>query len=87
MEPPAIEIEALVKTYGEVEGVRGISFTVARGEVFGFLGPNGAGKSTTINLLCTLARPTSGAARVNGYDASRRYPEFDARDLYARRLL
>jgi ABC-2 type transport system ATP-binding protein len=66
--PPAIEVEALVKTYGDVEAVRGVSFTVARGEVFGFLGPNGAGKSTTINMLCTLARPTSGAARVSGFD-------------------
>ena len=66
--PPAIEVEALVKTYGEVEAVRGVSFTVGRGEIFGFLGPNGAGKSTTINMLCTLARPTSGAARVSGFD-------------------
>jgi ABC-2 type transport system ATP-binding protein len=66
--PPAIEVEALVKTYGEVEAVRGVSFTVAPGEVFGFLGPNGAGKSTTINMLCTLARPTSGSARVSGFD-------------------
>jgi ABC-2 type transport system ATP-binding protein len=70
LEPPAVEVEALVKTYGEVEAVRGVSFTVARGEVFGFLGPNGAGKSTTINMLCTLARPTSGGARVNGYDVT-----------------
>ena len=69
--PPAIEVEALVKTYGEVEAVRGVSFTVARGEVFGFLGPNGAGKSTTINMLCTLARPTSGTARVSGFDVAR----------------
>src|SRR5438094_9462230 len=68
---PAIEVEALVKTYGEVEAVRGVSFTVARGEVFGFLGPNGAGKSTTINMLCTLARPTSGTARVSGFDVVR----------------
>src|SRR5687768_601662 len=66
--PPAIEVEALAKRYGEVEAVRGVSFTVAPGEVFGFLGPNGAGKSTTINMLCTLARPTSGTARVNGFD-------------------
>jgi ABC-2 type transport system ATP-binding protein len=68
--PPAIEVDALVKTYGEVEAVRGVSFTVARGEVFGFLGPNGAGKSTTINMLCTLTRPTSGTARVNGFDVT-----------------
>src|SRR5215213_11360091 len=65
---PAIEVAGLAKTYGEVEAVRGVSFTVARGEVFGFLGPNGAGKSTTINMLCTLARPTSGTARVSGFD-------------------
>jgi ABC-2 type transport system ATP-binding protein len=65
---PAIEVEDLVKTYGEVEAVRGVSFTVPSGEVFGFLGPNGAGKSTTINMLCTLATPTSGTARVSGFD-------------------
>ncbi|HMJ02260.1 MAG TPA: ATP-binding cassette domain-containing protein [Conexibacter sp.] len=68
--PPAIEAAGLAKTYGEVEAVRGVSFTVARGEVFGFLGPNGAGKSTTINMLCTLARPTSGTARVSGFDVA-----------------
>jgi ABC-2 type transport system ATP-binding protein len=68
--PPAIEVEELVKAYGEVEAVRGVSFTVAPGEVFGFLGPNGAGKSTTINMLCTLARPTSGTARVAGFDVA-----------------
>src|SRR5437763_5300477 len=67
---PAIEVTDLVKSYGDVEAVRGVSFTVPRGEVFGFLGPNGAGKGTTINVLCTLARPTSGAARVSGYDVT-----------------
>jgi ABC-2 type transport system ATP-binding protein len=68
--PPAIEVDDLVKSYGEVEAVRGVSFTVSRGEAFGFLGPNGAGKSTTINMLCTLARPTSGTARVSGFDVA-----------------
>ena len=68
--PPAIEVEALAKTYGEVDAVRGVSFTVPRGEVFGLLGPNGAGKSTTINMLCTLTRPTSGTARVSGFDVA-----------------
>ncbi len=48
--------------------MRGIDFEVARGETFGFLGPNGAGKSTTIKILCTLARPTAGGARVAGHD-------------------
>jgi ABC-2 type transport system ATP-binding protein len=66
--PPAIEADDLVKSYGEVDAVRGVSFTVPPGEIFGFLGPNGAGKSTTINMLCTLVKPTSGAARVSGFD-------------------
>src|SRR4051794_39312096 len=66
--PSAVEVENLVKSYGEVDAVRGVSFTVPPGEVFGFLGPNGAGKSTTIKVLCTLAAPTSGAARVSGFD-------------------
>src|SRR5688500_16293618 len=65
---PAIEVDDLVKSYGEVDAVRGVSFTVPPGQVFGFLGPNGAGKTTTINMLCTLARPTSGTARVSGFD-------------------
>src|SRR4051812_44085311 len=73
--PPAIEVDGLVKSYGDVEAVRGVSFTVPPGEVFGFLGPNGAGKSTTINVLCTLVRPTSGTARVSGFDAVTRRDE------------
>ncbi|HVS66998.1 MAG TPA: ATP-binding cassette domain-containing protein [Mycobacteriales bacterium] len=64
----AIEVSALTKSYGDVEAVRGVSFTVEPGEVFGFLGPNGAGKSTTINMLCTMATPASGTARVCGFD-------------------
>jgi ABC-2 type transport system ATP-binding protein len=63
-----IAVSDLVKRYGEVEAVRGIGFEVEPGETFGFLGPNGAGKSTTIKILCTLANPTSGAARVAGHD-------------------
>ena len=66
--PAAVEVAGLEKRYGEVEAVRGVDFRVEPGETFGFLGPNGAGKSTTINILCTLARPTKGAARVAGYD-------------------
>src|SRR5690348_15491863 len=68
MTKPAIEVNDLKKTFGEVEAVRGVEFEVANGEVFGFLGPNGAGKTTTINMLCTLAKPTSGSARVAGHD-------------------
>jgi ABC-2 type transport system ATP-binding protein len=65
---PAIAVHDLVKNFDEVQAVRGVNFEVAMGEVFGFLGPNGAGKTTTINMLCTLAKPTSGEARVAGHD-------------------
>jgi ABC-2 type transport system ATP-binding protein len=65
---PVVQVDGLVKRYGEVAAVRGISFAVEPGETFGFLGPNGAGKSTTIKILCTLANPTSGSARVAGHD-------------------
>ena len=61
-------VRGLKKSYGELEAVRGIDLEVAPGEIFGFLGPNGAGKSTTIKILCTLARPTAGDARVAGHD-------------------
>jgi ABC-2 type transport system ATP-binding protein len=64
----AIEVLDLQKSFGEVEAVRGVSFEVATGEVFGFLGPNGAGKTTTINMLCTLTKPSGGEARVAGHD-------------------
>ena len=64
----AILVEGLAKRYDEVEAVRGVDFTVASGEVFGFLGPNSAGKTTTINMLCTLARPSGGRAAVAGHD-------------------
>jgi ABC-2 type transport system ATP-binding protein len=65
---PAVSVKGLTKRYGEVEAVRGIDFEVARSEVFGFLGPNGAGKSTTINMLCTLVKPSGGSALVAGHD-------------------
>jgi len=65
---PAIVVRQLDKRFGEVHAVRGVDFEVATGEVFGFLGPNGAGKTTTINMLCTLAKPTSGTASVAGHD-------------------
>jgi ABC-2 type transport system ATP-binding protein len=64
----AIAVERLSKSFGEIEAVRGVSFEVASGEVFGFLGPNGAGKTTTINMLCTLTRPSGGSASVAGHD-------------------
>src|SRR5436305_10429759 len=64
----AITVNGLAKSFGDVQAVRSVNFEVAVGEVFGFLGPNGAGKTTTINMLCTLATPTSGEARVAGFD-------------------
>jgi ABC-2 type transport system ATP-binding protein len=68
--PMAITVASLTKSYGEIGAVRGIDFEVPVGETFGFLGPNGAGKSTTIKMLCTLARPTSGSARVAGHEVT-----------------
>ena len=62
----AIEVSHLTKVFGTRTAVRDVSFTVARGEVFGFLGPNGAGKTTTVRILGTLIAPTSGSASVAG---------------------
>ena len=67
----AIEVRDLVKRFGEFTAVKGVSFEVEEGEVFGLLGPNGAGKSTLIRMLTTLLAPTSGSARVNQFDIQR----------------
>lgn len=67
----AIVAQGLSKFYGEIRAVDDISFTVRRGEIFGFLGLNGAGKSSTIKLLSTLVAPTRGSAKVVGYDVSK----------------
>src|ERR1700761_8767554 len=64
----AIEAQDLKKAYKEVQALRGVSFTVARGTVFGLLGPNGAGKSTVVKILTTLAAPDEGRAIVAGID-------------------
>ena len=63
-----IRVQNLVKTFGEVRAVDGVSFHVQPGEVFAFLGPNGAGKTTTIQMLTTLLRPTSGTMALDGLD-------------------
>ncbi|MBU7048300.1 MAG: ATP-binding cassette domain-containing protein [Theionarchaea archaeon] len=63
-----ITADNLCKHFNGIKAVDGVSFSVKKGEIFGFLGPNGAGKTTTINILCTLLRPTSGTATINGYD-------------------
>ena len=64
----AIEVDHLVKKFGELVAVNDISFTVADGEIFGLLGPNGAGKTTLIRMMTTLTPPTSGTARIGGHD-------------------
>jgi ABC-2 type transport system ATP-binding protein len=69
-DPSVITATGLVKNFGPIEAVKGIDLDVRRGEIFGFLGPNGAGKSTTINILCTLLKPSAGTATVAGYDVA-----------------
>lgn len=64
-------MDALTKVFGRFTAVDRVSFTVGRGEIFGFLGPNGAGKSTTIRMLCGLLSSSSGTAQVNGHDINR----------------
>ncbi len=72
MNPPvAIEVDQLTKRFGDFTAVDALSFNVGHGEVFGLLGPNGAGKSTLIRMLTTLVPPTSGTARVNGFDVAK----------------
>src|SRR2546429_5028867 len=67
----SIQVQRLRKVYpGGVEAVKGLDFHVATGEVFGLLGPNGAGKSTTVGMLTTTIVPTSGTARVGGFDVA-----------------
>jgi len=64
----AIEVNDLVKVFGKIRAVNGISFTVQPGEIYGLIGPNGAGKTTTLRILATLLRPTSGTAKIFGHD-------------------
>ena len=71
IEPPIIEAKNVVKNFGKIEAVKGISFAITPGEIFAFLGPNGAGKSTTIKMLTTMLRPTSGELYLNGHDVTR----------------
>jgi len=68
---PAIAIRDLAKSYGHVHAVRGVTFDVQRGEIFGFLGLNGAGKTTTIRILLDLLRPSRGQALLFGFDCHR----------------
>jgi ABC-2 type transport system ATP-binding protein len=67
----AIETHDLTKKFNSFTAVDKVNLEVHRGEIYGFLGPNGAGKSTTIRMLCTLLEPTSGSAKVDGYDVAK----------------
>ena len=64
----ALVLDGIRKTYGQREAVKGISFSVREGEIFGLIGPNGAGKTTTLRMICTLLEPTSGTIRICGHD-------------------
>src|SRR5438034_4994849 len=75
-----IQASGLRKRFGEIEALRGISFSVSPGEIYGLLGPNGAGKSTTISILCGLVPPDAGEVRLNGVEVA-------SRPLEARRSL
>src|SRR6186713_11886 len=68
----AIEVQNIVKKFGDFTAVSGISFNVTDGEIFGLLGPNGAGKSTLIRMMVTLLPPTSGTAIINGFDVAKK---------------
>ena len=68
----AIEIVNLVKTYGELRAVDGISISIRKGEIFAFLGPNGAGKTTTVEMVEGIRKPVSGEIRIFGKPASKR---------------
>jgi len=65
---PTVEVKNLVKNYGKAEAVRGISFSVEKGEIFGLIGPNAAGKTTTLRILSTLLTITSGSVKIMDYD-------------------
>lgn len=69
-----IKVEGLKKTYGKMEALKGVSFEIEQGSIFGFVGPNGAGKSTTLKILATLMVPTEGKAYIDGVDVTK-YPK------------
>src|SRR5690348_11156913 len=71
MPPAAVSVRDLHKRYGDIDAVRGVTFDVAAGEIFGILGPNGAGKTTTIECLLGLRHPDAGSITIAGIDALR----------------
>jgi ABC-2 type transport system ATP-binding protein len=71
----AIEARNLVKTFGEIGALAGLSFAVKKGEIYGLIGPNGAGKTTALRIIATLITPTSGSVKVFGFDVERNASE------------
>jgi ABC-2 type transport system ATP-binding protein len=81
-EKPVVEVRDLERRFGDFRAVAGVTFSVGRGEIFGFLGPNGAGKSTTIRMLCGLLAPTGGGGCVGGFDIVRQTERIKTRIGY-----
>ncbi|MCX8126138.1 MAG: ATP-binding cassette domain-containing protein, partial [Dehalococcoidia bacterium] len=82
MNTPVIEVTNLQKRYGQLIAVRNLNFSVNRGELFGLVGPDGAGKTSTIQILCTLTKPSAGKARVLGRDTVKEADDIRARIGY-----
>jgi ABC-type multidrug transport system ATPase subunit len=82
MDMPVIQVENLTRCFGEFVAVDKVSFQVSAGEITGYVGPNGSGKTTTIRMLLGLLRPTSGSARVLGFDCTSQFEEVRARSGY-----
>jgi lipooligosaccharide transport system ATP-binding protein len=79
MSEPILEAHELVKRFGDFEAVKGVSFTINRGETFGFLGPNGAGKTSTMRMISAVSQPTSGTLTILGLDPRAHGPEIRGR--------
>src|SRR5438445_9947615 len=75
MSDPIIVCENLTKRFGSLTAVDHVSFSIAKGSIFGFLGPNGSGKSTVIRMLCGLLEPSDGHGRIAGFDVARQTEE------------
>lgn len=78
----SVEVQGLTKTFGSFTAVDNVSFSVEKGEIFGFLGANGAGKTTTIRMLCGLLEPSGGTGTVAGFDINREYGKIKERIGY-----
>jgi len=76
---PVLEARELVKSFGELTAVKGVSFSIERGESFGFLGPNGAGKTSTMRMISAVSQPSSGSLTILGLDPRTHGPEIRGR--------